>query len=179
MGIYRRILLPVDGSPASDRGAIEAVHLARDQAAALLILYVIDRLPFFAGDNDLSHSKNLMDIFCEAGEEIVCDIRTRAHAENIEAQTRVIEAVSTRVADTILEQALEWRADLIVMGTHGRRGITRLYLGSDAELVVRNSPVPVLLVRAEAAECEMPSVWRHGPTERNHRQLPVNPVDDS
>jgi nucleotide-binding universal stress UspA family protein len=51
------------------------------------------------------------------------------------------------VADEIVKQAKEWLADLIVMGTHGRRGLERLAMGSDAELVLRLSPVPVLLVR--------------------------------
>jgi nucleotide-binding universal stress UspA family protein len=54
------------------------------------------------------------------------------------------------VADVIVENAKKWRADLIVMGTHGRRGITRVVMGSDAEGVVRNTPVPVLLIRAQA-----------------------------
>lgn len=56
-----------------------------------------------------------------------------------------------RVADLILREARKWRADVIVMGTHGRRGISHASLGSDAETVVRSSPVPVLLVRGKTA----------------------------
>jgi nucleotide-binding universal stress UspA family protein len=97
----------------------------------------------------------MTDAACEAGEGIVWNVKTIAHAEGIEAETRVIKAVATRPADAILEQVHEWRADLIVMGTHGRRGIHRLYLGSDTERIVRNSPVPVLLVRAEVDEQDM------------------------
>jgi nucleotide-binding universal stress UspA family protein len=54
-----------------------------------------------------------------------------------------------RVADVVVEEAAKSGCDLIVMGTHGRRGFSRLALGSDADLVVRSSPVPVLLVRNE------------------------------
>ena len=58
----------------------------------------------------------------------------------------LIEDFSGRVANAVVDQARRWRADLIVMGTHGRRGLDRMFLGSDAELVARHSPVPVLLV---------------------------------
>jgi nucleotide-binding universal stress UspA family protein len=56
-----------------------------------------------------------------------------------------------RVCDMILEEARQSGAELIVMGTHGRRGLSRVALGSDAELVLRESSVPVLLVRQPAA----------------------------
>ena len=66
------------------------------------------------------------------------------------AETELVENAAGRVADVIVEHAKRWRADLIVMGTHGRRGFNRLLIGSNAELVVRHSPVPVLLVPAPA-----------------------------
>jgi nucleotide-binding universal stress UspA family protein len=58
------------------------------------------------------------------------------------------ETLGHRVADLIIKQAKRWRADVIVLGTHGRRGVSRLVMGSDAELVVRETSVPVLLVRS-------------------------------
>ena len=62
-------------------------------------------------------------------------------------ETTLVEARGRRVADVIVAQAKKWKADVIVIGTHGREGLARVVLGSDAELVVRESPVPVLLVR--------------------------------
>ena len=59
----------------------------------------------------------------------------------------MFEIVGGHAADIIVAQAKKWRADIIVIGTHGRRGLRRLVMGSDAEEVVRTSPVPVLLVR--------------------------------
>ena len=56
-----------------------------------------------------------------------------------------------RVCDVVVEQAKEFGADLIVLGTHGRRGVSRLLVGSDAEQIVRVAPVPVLLVREASA----------------------------
>jgi nucleotide-binding universal stress UspA family protein len=65
----------------------------------------------------------------------------------VSCEQKLVETLGGRVADEIVKQAKEWLADLIVMGTHGRRGLERLAMGSDAELVLRLSPVPVLLVR--------------------------------
>jgi nucleotide-binding universal stress UspA family protein len=66
----------------------------------------------------------------------------------VRAETALAEDFRGRVADEIVQQAKRWRADLIVMGTHGRRGIKRALLGSDSELVVRYSAIPVLLIPA-------------------------------
>lgn len=63
-------------------------------------------------------------------------------------ETVLLETLGHRVAELIIKQAKKWRADVIVLGTHGRRGLARVLMGSDAEIVVRESPVPVLLVRA-------------------------------
>ena len=60
----------------------------------------------------------------------------------------LLERVGGQAAVLVIEQALEWPAELIVMGTHGRKGLKRIVLGSDAEYVVRHATVPVLLVRA-------------------------------
>jgi len=63
----------------------------------------------------------------------------------------LVEDMTARVADLVTEQARAWKADLIVIGTHGRRGVDRFLLGSDAEQILRIAPAPVLLVRAPAA----------------------------
>ena len=65
----------------------------------------------------------------------------------VDAETVFVESIGRPASEIIVEQAKFWPADVIVMGTHGRRGINRLLMGSDAELVLRRSPVPVMLVR--------------------------------
>ena len=65
----------------------------------------------------------------------------------MKVETALVDSVGQRVSDIILDQAAAWPADLIVIGTHGRRGVDRVLMGSDAEQVARRSPVPVLLVR--------------------------------
>jgi nucleotide-binding universal stress UspA family protein len=66
----------------------------------------------------------------------------------VAVETVLLGARGNRVADLIVKQAKKWHADLIVLGTHGRRGVARVLMGSDAEIVVRETPVPVLLVRS-------------------------------
>ena len=69
--------------------------------------------------------------------------------QGYQADSALRESFSGRAADEIVAEARECKADLIVLGTHGRRGVSRLVMGSDAEQVVRDAPVPVLLVRAQ------------------------------
>jgi nucleotide-binding universal stress UspA family protein len=75
-----------------------------------------------------------------------------ARQHGVEAETVLVESVSGPTAALITTHAKEWAADLIVMGTHGRRGLQRLTMGSDAECAVRNTPVPVLLVHGISKE---------------------------
>lgn len=153
--MYKQILSPVDGSPTSNGGMAEAIRLARDQKAKLRFLHVVDA--FFA-TLDPSGAGNLaafLDILRHSGEKILEDAKAAARAEGVEADALMVESSGGRVADLIASHARNWPADLIVMGTHGRRGVSHLFMGSDAESVVRTSPVPVLLVRSiEEASAE-------------------------
>ena len=84
-------------------------------------------------------------------DELLAQAKVLALAQGIEAETVMREVSQGRIADVILEEVQSGACDLIVMGTHGRRGVSRITMGSDAEQVVRMSPVPVLLVRHEDA----------------------------
>ncbi|MGE5247464.1 MAG: universal stress protein [Verrucomicrobiota bacterium] len=143
--MYARILVPVDGSDTSTRGLREASRLAAEQGAELRCLYVIDEHLLF--DAPFAYP-GLIEKMREAGETILECASAEARGERVCAEAILRESGGRRVSRTILDEALSWPADLIVMGTHGRRGFSHLALGSDAELVVRESPVPVLLVRA-------------------------------
>ena len=84
------------------------------------------------------------------GEGVLDQTRKRVAEAGVSSQGVLREVTSIQVADAILEEAAKRRCELIVMGTHGRRGLSRLTTGSNAELVLRESPVPVLLVRLPA-----------------------------
>lgn len=146
--MYRRILVPCDGSEPSKRGLAEAVRLARDQGAALRCLHVIDEHVLAHNYLGVVIPPDLFDLLRDNGRKVLEEARAQAAGGGVAPETVLRESGGRRVSATILDEARAWPADLIVMGTHGRRGLSHLALGSDAELVVRESPVPVLLVRA-------------------------------
>ena len=144
--MYKRILVPVDGSPTSIRGLDEAVRLAKLTGASIRLVHVLDQLVFMTGME--TYTLDVIGILKESGQRIVQEMKARVAAGGVDATTFVSDALRGRVCDVVADQAKEIDADLIVLGTHGRRGVGRLFLGSDAEQIVRNATVPVLLVRA-------------------------------
>lgn len=145
---YKRILVPVDGSPTAAKGMSEAIALAKDAGAKVLLLHVVDEYPAFATPEIGASAGPLIEALRESGRHTLEGIAASARSAGMTPETLLIENFGGRVADVIVEQAARWKADLIVMGTHGRRGVNRALMGSDAELVVRYSDVPVLLVPA-------------------------------
>lgn len=146
--MYQRILVPVDGSHTSTRGLQEAVELAKSQGAVLRLMHVVDESVLTLNPEAIVGTGELVDDIVKAGKQTLKNAHALAERHGVKADGVMYENLTGRVAALILEEAKKWQADLIVMGTHGRRGITHAVLGSDAETVVRSSPVPVLLVRA-------------------------------
>ena len=142
--MYKRILVPVDGSSASMNGLEKALRQARASGARLRILHVVDAIAF---SREHSMFTATAEKFRESGRKLLKQVMARAKQQKLPADSRMVENLTGRAADTIVREAAKWKADVIVMGTHGRRGINRLMLGSDAERVARNAPVPVLLVQ--------------------------------
>lgn len=147
MSAYKRILVAVDGSGASSKGLREALRLAKREGARLFILHVVNEFPAFAG-MDGSAPVDLVPMLREGGRRILARARAAAEKAKVKPTILMREIIGGPAADPIVREAKKQRADLIVLGTHGRRGVRRMVLGSDAEQVVRTSPVPVLLVRA-------------------------------
>ncbi len=150
MSVYRRILVPIDGSPTSTRGLAEAIRLARDQGAALRLVHVLDELIVTPGAETVVYLDNTVDLLREAGAQILARAKTLVQEAGLQPESVILEIMGGRAADSVVAEANRWGADLIVLGTHGRRGVGRLVMGSDAEEVVRTAQVPVLLVRSDA-----------------------------
>jgi nucleotide-binding universal stress UspA family protein len=148
---YKRIMVPVDGSSTSKAGLNEALKLARPVNAALLLVNVMDEQMAFSSIEMAASVPAMLDSMRASGNRILKAAALAARVKGVKAQTALVESFGTRVADTLVKQAKRWRADIIVMGTHGRRGVNRLVMGSDADLVVRYAGVPVLLVHGNAA----------------------------
>jgi nucleotide-binding universal stress UspA family protein len=144
---YRRILVAVDGSDAAARGLREAIRLAKAEKAQLRIVHVVNEFYAFASP-DASVPTDIVPMLREGGRRILAKAQAQAEKHGVKAKSVMRETVGGLAADAIVAEAKKQRADLIVLGTHGRRGVRRLVLGSDAEQVVRASSLPVLLVRA-------------------------------
>ncbi len=147
--MYQRIMVAVDGSDISRRALQEAIQLTRDMDARLVIVHVVDAVDInLAGD--FGNFQEVVDATSRGGETLLEEAAATARAAGIEPETRlpVIDTLGQRVAERIVAEAESWPADLLVIGTHGRRGIHHLLLGSVAEGVVRTATRPVLLVRA-------------------------------
>jgi nucleotide-binding universal stress UspA family protein len=145
---YKRILVPVDGSPTSARGLAAAIAMAKESGARLLLLHVVEEYAAFAAPEVGVNIGPILEAMRAGGKKTLARVARAASRAGVKPQTALVENFGGRVADAIIAQAKRWRADLVVMGTHGRRGLQRALLGSDAEVVVRYSPVPVLLIPA-------------------------------
>ena len=151
--MYHRILVPVDGSPTSNAGLAEAIKLARLTGARVRVLHVVDETAFLlSGDSFAPMSGDVFTLLKEAGQAVLETARVTVDAAGIPVDTALFDSLSSRLCDRVAEQVKKWGADVIVLGTHGRRGVGRMLLGSDAEQIVRTATVPVLLVRGAAPE---------------------------
>ena len=147
--MYQRILVPVDGSATSSRGLDEAIKLAKLTGAELRLVHVVDVLTFATGFEPYGvYASDVIPIMREAGWKILNQAMTHVCEQGVKVDGKLFDSLAHRVSDTVVEQAKTWAADLIVIGTHGRRGMKRLVLGSDAEQILRMATVPVLLVRS-------------------------------
>jgi len=146
--MYKKILVPIDGSPTAQRGLDEAIALAGLTHAELELLHVVDAYPLLPDMAVLRDLHALREEMSRHGQRVLTEAAHEARDAGVTARVRLREIESGRAAKAIVETAREYRCDLIVMGTHGRRGLDRLLMGSDAEQVSRTSHLPVLLVPA-------------------------------
>lgn len=145
--MFRRILVAVDGSGPSNQALSAALILAKEQHATLRIVHVADVLPPATVNSGYIDVDMYRDSALAAGRDIMRRAQARARAAKVRATAAIVETLVHDVSDAILADARRSRADLIVLGTHGRTGLARLFLGSVAEGVVRHARGAVLLIR--------------------------------
>ena len=148
--MYQRILVPVDGTEVANRGLQEAIRLSKALGSELCIVHIVDDSALALNPETGIAAAPLVKDFAEGGKEILQNAKDLAAAQDVQAHGVLHENFTGRVADLIADEAKKWRAELIVMGTHGRGGWRHAVLGSDAEAVVHGSDIPVLLVRTPA-----------------------------
>lgn len=147
--MYKKIMLALDGSKVSDYLVGEVIKLTKDQNVNLRIIHVIDESLIYYGGPAFDYL-SLIALWRKEGKNILDNAaKIIAAQSSIKFETSMIELKPPhgRVAEVIIEEAKDWPADLLVIGTHGRRGFSRLFLGSVAENVIRIATIPVLVVR--------------------------------
>ena len=146
--MFKRILVPVDGSATSSKALTQALRLAKENGSKVRLVHSIDEL-VYVGAYD--YSADLVKAVREAGAKVLADALAIAKAAGVEADTRLVDLPPQRLGASVAKEAESWDADLIVLGTHGRRGFSRVMLGSGAEQIIREAKVPVLTVRSDEA----------------------------
>src|SRR5688572_18024533 len=130
MSAYRKILVAVDGSPAATKGLREAIRLAKEERAQLVILHAVDEFYALATPEGVAPLTDLLPVLRAGGQRVLAKAKSLAAREKVKVSTVLREKVGGPAADLIVREAKRQRADLIVLGTHGRRGLRRLVLGS-------------------------------------------------
>ena len=144
--MYQKILVPFDGSATSERALQEAINLAKHHQAQLELVHVFEDILYWVDENYINYAE-LQETIKTSSAKTLKQAQALVQQAGLTAETKLLEAKSERMANVILAEAERWQAELIVIGTHGRSGFSRLVLGSVAEGVVRSASMPVLLVR--------------------------------
>lgn len=147
--MYERILVATDGTPLSEKAVQHALGLAKISGATVLALKVVPRYPrtYLEGGAtvDLTQIKHIETQWSDQAQEVLAAIKAEGKTLGVSVKTSVIK--SDLVAESIIAAAAKNKADLIVMASHGRKGIKRLLLGSETQHVLTHSPTPVLVLR--------------------------------
>jgi nucleotide-binding universal stress UspA family protein len=143
--MYDKILVPIDGNDTATLGLREALKLAHSLGGRIRLLHVVYELPVVSAPDGDAGGVVLAGLR-SAGVSILEEAAAAARDAGVRADTKLLEELGGQAGTHIVQEAQTWPADLIVCGTHGRRGIRRAVMGSAAEYIARHSSVPVVLV---------------------------------
>ena len=147
--MYKRILVPTDGSPLSKRAVKSAVEFASTVGAELVAVHVVPRYPtsYFEGSRAVSarEVERVEQQWTEQGQALADEVGKAADKAGV--KSKAITVRSNTVAEAILATARKNKCDLVVMASHGRKGIKRLLLGSETQHVLTHGTIPVLVLR--------------------------------
>src|SRR4051812_26615849 len=155
--MYRTLLVPVDGSTAATAGLDEAIRIAAHVGARIHLMNIVDDSAFdgSADSSAAATSGSVRDVVRERGEKVLRRARERAEAKGVIASTALVAGGSERLLSLVARQADESSADLIVLGMHRRRSLSRVFTSSESKHLLNEVAVPVLLVRTENEEPEL------------------------
>jgi nucleotide-binding universal stress UspA family protein len=147
--MYQRILVPTDGSVLSQKAVDSAIEQAAFSGAEIVALYVVPRYPisYFEGNVAVSNAEvaRTEKQWSEKGQAVVDEVAAAANAEGVRAKGVLTR--SNLIAESVIAAAKKYKCDLIVMASHGRKGMKRILLGSETQHVLTHSKLPVLVLR--------------------------------
>ena len=151
--MFKRILIPVDGSDTSNKALIAGLQMARETSAIVHLVHAVNEMAYLGSiDPYGTYSVDLASMMRECGTKVLTDAMAIAQSAGIQASQAMLDKPGQRLGESVAAAAKLWGADLIVTGSHGRRGVGRVLLGSGAEQILRMAPVPVLVIRNAAPE---------------------------
>lgn len=141
--MFQKILLATDGSDASEKATIIAIGLAQEQKAELLIVHVVDLYAMYFA------TPESIEFLVSSGQNILNLIEKRAQKVGVVTHTKRLQTDEggNHIGELVLGESAAWEADLLVVGSHGRRGLNHFLIGSVADWICQRARIPVLLAR--------------------------------
>jgi nucleotide-binding universal stress UspA family protein len=143
--MFKRILVPIDGSDASTKALVSALQLARESGGNVRVVHVFDELSYLSG---YEYAAAVAEQAREQAQQALDDALAVCQSSGVPADAKLLDTPGRRrLGDAVADAAREFGADLVAIGSHGRRGLDRLLLGSGAEQILRLAQAPVLVVK--------------------------------
>jgi nucleotide-binding universal stress UspA family protein len=149
--MFQRILAPIDGSKCSERALAQATRIARAYGGQLRLVHVFTGTVHDHAVEPGQFQSGFLATLRGCAEGILTRAFRYVAAQHVPVEQVLVDAIGDPAHESIIVEAKLWRADLIVMGAHGQRGIRGAALGTDASAVLRKAQIPVLLVRSGAS----------------------------
>lgn len=144
--MFEKILAPIDGSKTSDRWFSQSARLARIYGSHVRLLYVLTGSLHDHAVERGQYPSSFLATLRGCAQGVLNEAARLIAAQGVGVEQTLIDSIGAPASESILLEAKSWQADLIVMGTHGRKGYRPHEFGTDASAVLRNSPIPVMLV---------------------------------
>lgn len=146
--MFKNLLVPVDGSDPSNAAVNVAIRLAGEQDGTILFIHAVDAIAdvALAGHGSLGLAREVLE---DTGKEVLAEAAGAAKRAKVKAAAKLADG---DIVGSILREAKDVGADLIVVGSHGRTGLSRALLGSVSEGIMRGADMPVLVVHAPKGE---------------------------
>lgn len=151
--MFKKILVALDGSETADLALAEAINQGKTEGATIRALFVIDTF-HLVPEIECYTVEDIANSIREEAQTVLAQAQEKMHAAGVNGETKILETNESceKITEVIVKEADEWPADVIVIGTHGRRGFSHFLLGSVAEATIRIASKPVLLIRGKPSE---------------------------